>query len=130
MIRTYPHPAGLRVLLAAANPVTALQMELLLGMDGHDVRLAEDGPSALEAAETYDPDVLLLDGSMPGLDGHEVARRLERRNAVKRPLLIVLAGKDGEPTPVTDADIDLHLGQPVDPGWLQQLLKRFQQVVS
>jgi two-component system CheB/CheR fusion protein len=105
-------------------------MELLLGMDGHDVRLAEDGPSALEAAETYDPDVLLLDGSMPGLDGHEVARRLERRNAVKRPLLIVLAGKDGEPTPVTDADIDLHLGQPVDPGWLQQLLKRFQQVVS
>ncbi len=60
MIRAYPEPTGLRVVLAAANPITALQVGLLLGMDGHDVRLAYDGASALAAAQTYDPDVLLL----------------------------------------------------------------------
>ena len=130
MIRTYPRPTGLRILLAAANPVTALQMELLLGMDGHDVRLARDGPSALEVVETYDPDVLLVDGGMLGQDGHEVARRLKRRNTVKTPLLIVLAGQDAEQSQVADEDIDLRLGQPVDPAFLQQLLKRFQRVVS
>jgi CheY-like chemotaxis protein len=105
-------------------------MELLLGMDGHDVRLAGDGPSALEVVETYDPDVLLVDGGMLGQDGHEVARRLKRRNTVKTPLLIVLAGQDAEQSQVADEDIDLRLGQPVDPAFLQQLLKRFQRVVS
>ena len=126
MIRPYTERAGLRVLVAAANPVTALQMELLLGMDGHDVRLAHDGASALQAVEAHDPDVLLLDGGLPGLDGHEVARRLKRRNAVKTPLLIEMAGQ-GQ---VADRDIDLRLEQPVDPVLLQQLLKRFQRVVS
>ena len=126
MIRPYTERAGLRVLVAAANPITALQMELLLGMDGHDVRLAHDGASALQAVEAHDPDVLLLDGGLPGLDGHEVARRLKRRNAVKTPLLIEMAGQ-GQ---VADRDIDLRLEQPVDPVFLQQLLKRFQRVVS
>jgi len=126
VIRPYTERAGLRVLVAAANPVTALQMELLLGMDGHDVRLAHDGASALQAVEAHDPDVLLLDGGLPGLDGHEVARRLKRRNAVKTPLLIEMAGQ-GQ---VADRDIDLRLEQPVDPVFLQQLLKRFQRVVS
>src|SRR5262245_33753350 len=77
VIRTYPEPTGLRVVLAAANPITALQMGVLLGMDGHDVRLAHDGASALEATEAHDPDVLLLEGGLPGLDVHEVARRLK-----------------------------------------------------
>ena len=130
MIRTYPHPAGLRVLLAAANPVTALQMELLLGMDGHDVRLVHDGASALEAVEAHDPDVLLLDGSMADMDGHEVARWLKRRNALKTPLLIEMSRQAPCQGRVADAGIDLHLDEPVDPAALQRLLKRFQRVVS
>ena len=130
MIRTYTEPAGLRVLLAAANPVTVIQMEMLLGMDGHDVHLAQDGPSALQDAEAYDPDVLLLDGDQPGVDGPEVARRLKRRNAEKTPLFIVMAGRDADQGQVVDAGIDLHLAKPVDPVLLQEVLKRFQRLVS
>ena len=126
MIRTYPEPTGLRVVLAAANPITALLMGVLLGTDGHDVRLAHDGASALEAAETHDPDVLLLEGGSPGLDVQEVARRLKRRNALKTPLLIEMAWPDQ----VAGEDIDLRLDQPVDPVLLQRLLKRFQRVVG
>jgi len=130
VIRTYPEPAGLRVVLAAANPITALRLGVLLGMDGHDVRLALDGTSALEAAEAHDPDVLLLEGGLPGMDVHEVARRLKQRHAVKTPLLIEMSWQDACQPRAADADIDLHLDQPVDPVLLQRLLKRFQRVVS
>jgi CheY-like chemotaxis protein len=123
MIRTCTEPAGLRVVLAAANPITALQMELLLGLDGHDVHFAPDGASALAAVEA------LLDGTMPDMDAHEVARRLKRRHAVKTPLLIEMSRQDPCRGGVADADIDLHLDQPVDPAALQRLLKRFQRVI-
>jgi CheY-like chemotaxis protein len=125
----YPEPVGLRVVLAAASPVTAVQMGVLLGNDGHDVRLALDGTSALEAAEAHDPDVLLLEGGLPGMDVHEVARRLKRRNALKTPLLIEMSWQDACQPQAADADIDLHLDQPVDPVLLQRLLRRFQRVV-
>ncbi len=41
-----------------------------------DVRVAYDGPSALEAADSFRPEVVLLDIGLPGMDGYEVARRL------------------------------------------------------
>ena len=40
------------------------------------MRVAHDGPAALEAAEEFRPEVVLLDIGMPGMDGYEVARRL------------------------------------------------------
>jgi CheY-like chemotaxis protein len=124
-MRTYTEPTGLRVLLAAANPITAVQLRMLLGMDGHDVRLAQDEPSTLQAVEAYDPDVLLLEDGVPGLDDQDFARRVKRRTALKTPLLIEMGGRQAG-----DRDIDLHLVKPVDTVFLLDLLKRFKQVVG
>ena len=59
---------------------------------GHEVRTAHDGPAALEAAEAFRPEVVLLDIGLPGMDGYEVARRLRERPARKRRLLVALTG--------------------------------------
>jgi two-component system, OmpR family, response regulator len=128
--QSYTAPVGLRVLVAAANPATAVQMEMLLGMDGHDVRLARDEPSALRAVEAYDPDVLLLDEGVPGLDDREFARRLKRRNVFKAPLLIEMGGRGDDCRQAANTGVDLHLPKPVDPVFLLDLLRRFQRVVG
>ncbi|MBF6595248.1 MAG: response regulator [Thermaceae bacterium] len=48
----------------------------LLRMMGHQVRLAEDGPSGLQAAAEFRPEVVLMGINIPGMSGLEVARRL------------------------------------------------------
>ena len=48
--------------------------------DGHEVRAAHDGLTALKLAESYQPEVVLLDIGLPGLDGYEVARRLRGKH--------------------------------------------------
>ncbi|HEX8914968.1 MAG TPA: response regulator [Humisphaera sp.] len=51
----------------------------LLRLDGHDARTAEDGPTALASVEADPPDLVLLDVTMPEMDGLEVLRRLRDR---------------------------------------------------
>ena len=52
---------------------------LLTRLYGQEVRVAHDGPAALEAAARFRPEVVLLDIGLPGMDGYEVARRLRGR---------------------------------------------------
>src|SRR5262249_52831389 len=69
-------PAPRRVLVVDDNVDAAQTMGVLLEAAGHDVRLAHDGPGALEAARDYGPDVVLLDIGLPGMNGFEVAAGL------------------------------------------------------
>lgn len=47
---------------------------MMLGLDGHEVEVAADGPSALLRARDFCPNVVLLDIGLPDMDGYEVAR--------------------------------------------------------
>ena len=85
-----PH-GGLRALVIAGALGRAEDMAAWLRHWGHQVRVAVDGPSALRVAETDPPDVVLLEGALPGASPWEVARRLQGHPAAKRPFLIVLA---------------------------------------
>jgi two-component system CheB/CheR fusion protein len=132
MIRPDTMPTGLRILIAEDEPVTATATAAMLRMDGHEVFVAEDGASALEAVEAYDPDVLLLDIGLPGVDGCEVARRVKTRNALKTPLLVAMTGyvADADRERSAEAGIDVYWAKPVEPELLQRLLKRFQNIVG
>jgi CheY-like chemotaxis protein len=66
------------VLVVDDNEDAADSLAALLQLSGHEVFVAYDGQQALEVAEQVRPDVVLLDVSMPRMDGHEVARRLRR----------------------------------------------------
>ncbi len=67
--------------MTAMDSVAILAM--LLKMSGHDVRTAYTGPTGLEAAVDYLPDVVLLDIGLPGLNGYEVARRMRQQPRLK-----------------------------------------------
>src|SRR6476660_940166 len=61
-----------------------------LALEGYDVDLASDGEEALESVRRAEPDALILDVLMPGVDGVEVSRRL-RLNGSKDPSLLLTA---------------------------------------
>lgn len=64
----------------------------MLDLDGHEVIEAADGPTALALALGRDPDAILLDVSMPGMDGLEVCRRLRTEPATTAtPVLLITA---------------------------------------
>jgi CheY-like chemotaxis protein len=96
-------------------------------MDGHEVHVARDGPSGLEAAAAVDPDVILLDIGLPRMSGYEVAQRLKGRKAQRKLLLVAVTGyaQEADRERSAAAGIDLHLLKPVDPAFLRELLNRF-----
>src|SRR5438477_916109 len=70
------HRQGLRVLVVDDYPDNTESMAMLLRLFGHEVATALGGSAALQAARASQPDVVLLDISMPGMTGYEVAKQL------------------------------------------------------
>jgi CheY-like chemotaxis protein len=128
----FPQSRGLRVLVAEDDADSAVGLARFLRGIGHEVEIAPDGQAAVEAGQARRPDVVLLDISLPVLDGWEVARRLHGHPAGKRPLLVAITGHDREADRrrSDEAGIDLHLAKPVDAGQLRRLLQRFQSVIK
>jgi two-component system CheB/CheR fusion protein len=115
-----------RILVVDDNDDAAESLAHLLALDGHHVRVARDGLTALDAAERLDPDVVLLDIGIPGMDGLEIARHLRSRRGPDALLLVATTGF-GQPADrrrTAEAGFDHHLVKPVDPQAVQALLAR------
>jgi CheY-like chemotaxis protein len=93
---------------------------------GHQVRIVHDGHAALEAAEHFRPDVVLLDIGLPGMDGYQVAERLRARPNLQRTVLIAITGygQEEDRDRSQQAGFHRHLVKPVDPPFLEELLAR------
>jgi CheY-like chemotaxis protein len=113
-----------RVLVVDDCPDTRTSFRTLLGLWGYEVFEAADGPSALRAALTGRPGVVLLDLALPGLDGYEVARRLCRMPGVASALLVAVSGygREQDVARARAAGFDHHLLKPADPQELERLL--------
>jgi PAS domain S-box-containing protein len=83
---------SLRVLVVEDNVDTGDSLSMLLRLHGHDVQVARTGPTALELASVFRPDVVLLDIGLPGIDGYQVAKRLRERPEFKNVMLCALTG--------------------------------------
>jgi CheY-like chemotaxis protein len=117
----------LRVLVVDDFPDTADTLAELLAVWGHDSRIAQDGPSALELARSYRPQVLLLDIGLPGFDGCEVARRLRKEEWVRNSLLVSVSGlgKEEDRRRALEAGFDACLLKPVEPEEIQEILEEY-----
>jgi DNA-binding response OmpR family regulator len=82
----------LRVLIVDDNRDLAYMMSVLIEKCGHDVRVTYDGPTALEMAAAFHPDVLFVDIALPKMDGFCVAREVRRSSVVSESLLIAVTG--------------------------------------
>jgi PAS domain S-box-containing protein len=118
-------PLTRRKILVVDDNVDAVEsLALLLRLDGHDVRSACDGASALAAAQADPPEVAILDLGMPGMDGFELARQLRSLPGTKDALLVALTGwaQADDRRRCRDAGFDGHLPKPVDCDALRQFL--------
>ena len=99
-------------------------LSVLLRVLGADVSLVHSGRAALQAVESFRPDVVVLDIGMPGMDGYEVARRI-RANAANRGILLIALtgwGQEEDRQRSAAAGFNHHLVKPADIDELRQLL--------
>jgi CheY-like chemotaxis protein/anti-sigma regulatory factor (Ser/Thr protein kinase) len=123
-------PAGgaterkLRILIVEDNRDAARSLQVLLTRYGYDVTAVYDGIAAVQAARREQPDVVLCDLGLPGLNGYGVARALRRDPALCLARLIAVSGygQEDDRRRSQEAGFDLHMTKPVDPVELQRLL--------
>lgn len=103
-----------RVLVVEDNIDARDMLVYLLKRDGHDVRVASDGPSAIAESESFVPEIVFLDVGLPGLDGYEVARTLRAAAQTEHALLVALTGygQEEDRQKAFDAGFDHHLLKP------------------
>jgi two-component system CheB/CheR fusion protein len=118
---------SLRIVVADDNRDAADTTALLLRRSGHQVHVAYDGEAALEAALAERPDVLLLDLSLPGRDGYQVAERLRADPGLRELRIVALSGHGlaHHRERSRRAGFDEHLTKPVDFDLLTRTLARF-----
>ena len=119
-----PNGTALRVLVVDDNVDTAEALGLLLVELGHEVLTAHDGPSALEMAVDFRPNVVLLDIGLPGMDGYEVAKKMREQPIFKDLILVAMTGygQDSDRLRSKEAGFDHHLVKPPDFNKLQHIL--------
>jgi signal transduction histidine kinase/GAF domain-containing protein len=113
-----------RILIVDDNHDAAESLSMLLSIEGHDTRVANDGETALATVPEFRPDTVFLDIGMPGMNGYETAWHL--RQAHGRALrLIALTGWGSEEDRrrAREAGFDAHLVKPVDPAMLASALQ-------
>ena len=117
-----------RVLVVDDNEDAVRILRSALELLGYAVEVAYDGPSALSAAEVFQPEVALLDIGLPVMDGYELATRLRElpRSAPDLRLVAVTGyGQDADRQRAAAAGFEQHLIKPVDLGKLERVIEGF-----
>ena len=117
-------PGRTRVMVVDDNHEAAKILAIALDMFGAEAKVCHDGPSALTLLEQFHPQLIFLDIGMPGMDGHEVARRIRAIPAHAKTRIIGLSGWGQEEVRrrSAEAGFDEHLVKPIDISGLQRLL--------
>ncbi|BDG04169.1 hybrid sensor histidine kinase/response regulator [Anaeromyxobacter oryzae] len=118
-------PHRRRVLVIDDNEDGASTLKEVLELSGHEVRVAVDGPSGIALAHAFDPDVVLCDIGLPGMDGYDVARALRADDTTRRAYLIALSGYalPDDLRRARDAGFDRHQAKPPTIESLDRLLE-------
>ena len=113
-----------RVLVVDDNLDSAESLATLLQLGGHEVVTAHNGPKALDAAATFQPEVVLLDIGLPGMSGFEVARSLREQPATRSALIVAMTGygQDTDKQRSREVGIDHHFVKPLDPNDIRRFL--------
>jgi len=119
-----------RVLVADDTESIRLLFRRLLTADGHDVIVAADGAAALDAVRRQQPDVILLDVTMPAIDGLEVCRRLKSDPATRLTPIVLVTGQTDLSDRIRgiEAGADEFLSKPVHPHELRARVRSLARV--
>jgi PAS domain S-box-containing protein len=112
------------IMVVDDNRDAALSMAALLQLEGHRTETAYTGAMAIERAALLQPDVVLLDIGLPGMDGYKVAQQLRAMPQTAHALLIAVTGygQEEDRNRSRAAGFDAHLVKPVDPADIKKLM--------
>jgi CheY-like chemotaxis protein len=104
------------VLVVDDDADSVAMLSLFLELLGHRVHSATNGWEAIQSAAAHNPDVILLDLSMPELSGYEAARQIRDLRLAREPLIVAATGRSGanDRMACEEAGIDVHLAKPLE----------------
>ena len=114
-----------RVLIADDSHDMVLALMALLRTDGYETRGVYDGREALQLMEDFEPDAVILDTAMPGMNQGDVARTFRHKGKGSRPMLIAVSsehGKGADKIIGETTGFDYFLSMPLDANVLLNLL--------
>jgi len=111
-----------RILLVDDNRDLSESLATLLRLNGHDVAIASEGPSALQMVEKLHPDLALIDIGLPGMSGYQLAQRLRANGCTARLIAVTGYGGREERQRALDAGFDDHFVKPIEPAILDRLI--------
>ncbi|MBJ2130940.1 PAS domain S-box protein [Alteromonas sp. IB21] len=120
----------LKVLIADDNQDAAITMGWILEAKGCFVKVVEDGPSALEAVQTFIPDLVMLDIGMPGMNGYDLCKLLRENSALANSIFVAQTGW-GQPSHIQrskEVGFNHHLVKPLDLNDLEPIVAQAWQV--
>lgn len=114
----------LKVLLVEDFDDTRLFMRLALEDHGFIVFEAENGQAAVESASREKPDVILMDLTLPLMDGFEATKLIRRNEALKNvPIIAVTAHQEDDfRSDAKASGFDAYVTKPIDVNWLKELI--------
>jgi len=126
VVKHDPELKPLRVLVVDDNDDAAEMLTTMLGQWGYDARPAPNGRTALALAETFAPEIVLLDLGLPDLDGYAIAEHMRGRPWAASTRIFALTGRGQEEDKRRSlaSGLDDHLVKPIDPDELRTLLSK------
>jgi two-component system, chemotaxis family, CheB/CheR fusion protein len=114
-----------KVLIVDDHSDGADMLKVLLSQAGHDVHVAHSGLEAFDLARQLRPQIVLMDISMPGMNGYEAAERIRREAWGQQIKLVAMTGWGNEEDRrrAMTAGFDVHMTKPVDPEALRQFIE-------
>ncbi len=120
-------PAPCRILVVDDNADAVESLTRLLRLQGHAVQTAMDGPSAIELARAFQPQVVLLDIGLPGVDGYRTAGDIRAQPGMAEVMLIALTGygQEADRQRAKAAGFDHHVVKPAGLEEIEELLAAY-----
>jgi CheY-like chemotaxis protein len=123
-VGTLHSPAHLRVHLVDDNRDAVDSLAHWMSLFGYETRVSYTGLEALESAQSFLPDVMLIDIMLPGMDGYQLAAHLREKIAFQRATFIAVTGLTDQEYKgrCQEAKFNLHFAKPVDLDLLNAVL--------
>lgn len=104
-----------RVLIIDDNVDAAETLAMLIELSGHSIAVANDGPSGLALAESFNPEIIFLDIGMPRVSGYDIAIAMRQMPHLANVVIVAVTGWSDEQAKsmAAAAGFDCHLSKPV-----------------
>jgi two-component system, OmpR family, phosphate regulon response regulator PhoB len=104
-----------KILVVEDHPTVREVLRTLLGMEDFEVAVAPNGEAGLALADILQPDVVILDVMMPGLNGYEVCRAIKARSEDTRIVMVTARSSEEDERTGREAGADAYLRKPFSP---------------